>query len=68
LAFTFRDEYSPLSNLRLTWLYGDPPVVRLTRRRTRRVAALTFRDGERINTGELPKRAVLFSPFGSTGT
>ena len=58
-----QDEYSPLSNLRLTLgLRGDLPVVRSDVAQNTAVAALTFRDGERINTGELPKRAVLFSP------
>lgn len=58
-----QDEYSPISNLRLTvGLRGDLPVVSSDVEQNTAAAALTFRNGERINTGELPKRTVLFSP------
>ena len=58
-----QDEYSPLPNLRLTaGLRGDLPIVNSDVAQNTNAAALTFRDGERINTGALPKRAVLFSP------
>jgi hypothetical protein len=58
-----QDEYSPISNLRVTLgLRGDLPIVESNVAQNTAAAALTFRNGERINTGELPKRSVLFSP------
>ena len=58
-----QDEYSPLPNLRLTaGLRADLPVVNSDVAQNTNAAALTFRNGERINTGALPKRTVLFSP------
>ena len=75
LGLYVQDEYSPLSNLRITaGLRGDLPIIEGTIAQNYAVsggtdpatgtsyAGLTFRDGVKINTSQLPARKVLFSP------
>ena len=75
LGLYVQDEYSPLANLRITaGLRGDLPIITSDVAQNYAVsggtdpatqvsyAGLSFRDGVRINTGELPQRKVLFSP------
>ena len=70
-----QDEYTPFSNLRITaGLRADLPIITSDVAQNYAVSGgtdptnnvtypgLTFRDGETINTGRLPKRQVLFSP------
>ena len=58
-----QDEYSPRQNLKVTiGLRADLPVVTSDLAQNTDAAKLTFRNGEKINTGQLPKTAVLFSP------
>ena len=75
LGLYIQDEYSPLSNLRITvGLRGDLPIITSDVAQNYAVSGgvdpanqvsypgLSFRDGVRINTSELPRRKVLFSP------
>ena len=75
LGLYVQDEYSPLANLRITaGIRGDLPIITSDVAQNYAVsggtdpatrvsyAGLTFRDGVQINTGELPRRKVLFSP------
>ncbi|AMJ64749.1 TonB-dependent receptor [Hymenobacter sp. PAMC 26628] len=58
-----QDEWSPRSNLRVTYgIRADLPFVTSDLQQNTNAAALTFRDGVKINTGNLPKKQVLFSP------
>ncbi|MGI4885388.1 MAG: carboxypeptidase regulatory-like domain-containing protein [Janthinobacterium lividum] len=58
-----QDEWSPVSNLRVTYgIRADLPFVTSDLPQNTAVAALTFRDGVKINTSELPKKRVLYSP------
>ncbi|WP_083326407.1 hypothetical protein [Hymenobacter coccineus] len=58
-----QDEWSPRSNLRVTYgVRADLPFVTSDLQQNTNAAALTFRDGVKINTGNLPKKQVLFSP------
>ncbi|QNE38396.1 TonB-dependent receptor [Hymenobacter sp. NBH84] len=58
-----QDEWTVRNNLKLTYgIRADLPFVTSDVAQNNNVAALTFRDGEKINTGELPKKTVLFSP------
>ncbi|MCA8833435.1 TonB-dependent receptor [Hymenobacter pini] len=58
-----QDEYTPVSNLRITaGIRADLPIISSDVAQNTAAAALTFRDGEKINTSELPKKQVLFSP------
>ena len=75
LGLYVQDEYSPLANLRITaGIRGDLPIISSDVAQNYAVsggidpatqvsyAGLSFRNGVRINTGELPQRKVLFSP------
>ena len=63
LGLYLQDEWSPLNNLRVTYgLRADLPYVTSDLPQNTNAAALTFRDGVKINTSELPKKTVLFSP------
>ncbi|MET4106936.1 TonB-dependent receptor [Hymenobacter sp. UYP22] len=58
-----QDEYTPITNLRITaGIRADLPVISSNVAQNTNAAALSFRNGEKINTGELPKKQVLFSP------
>jgi len=58
-----QDEWSPRSNLKVTvGLRGDLPVIFSEIERNNNVANLTFREGIKIETDQLPKTTVLFSP------
>lgn len=75
LGAYIQDEYTPVSNLRITaGLRADLPILTSDVAQNYAVSGgtdpatgatypgLTFRDGETINTSRLPKRQVLFSP------
>ena len=64
LGLYLQDEWSPMSNLRVTYgIRGDLPIIYSTIQQNDALANLTgFRDGVQINTSQLPKRTVLFSP------
>jgi hypothetical protein len=75
LGFYVQDEYSPISNLKLTLgLRGDIPIIFSNIDRNIAVSgtetsgtgaglgALTFRDGIQFSTSQLPQRRLLFSP------
>jgi hypothetical protein len=75
LGLYVQDEYTPFSNLRITaGIRGDLPIITSDVAQNYAVsggtdpatgvsyAGLTFRNGVQLNTGELPKRKVLFSP------
>ncbi|RPD46919.1 TonB-dependent receptor [Hymenobacter sediminis] len=58
-----QDEWSPRNNLKVTvGLRGDMPVVGTTLQQNTNVANLTFRNGVKLNTGQVPNHPVLFSP------
>ena len=59
-----QDEWSPASNFKLTYgVRGDLPIIYSTIAQNDALSKLTgFRDGVQINTSQLPKRTVLFSP------
>ncbi|TVT37852.1 TonB-dependent receptor [Hymenobacter setariae] len=67
-----QDEYSPIPNLKVTvGIRGDLPVISNNLPQNPYVggpeaggtsAALTFRNGLQLNTGQIPKRTVLYSP------
>jgi hypothetical protein len=75
LGFYVQDEYSPISNLKVTLgLRGDVPIIFSNIDRNIAVSgtetsgngagtgALTFRDGVQFSTSQLPQRRLLFSP------
>ena len=75
LGLYVQDEYTPFSNLRITaGIRGDLPIITSDIAQNYAVsggtdpatgvsyAGLTFRNGVQLNTSELPKRKVLFSP------
>lgn len=75
LGLYAQDEYTPVSNLRITaGIRADLPIITSDVAQNYAVSGgqnpdngvtypgLTFRDGEKINTSRLPKRQVLFSP------
>ncbi|MBT9393973.1 TonB-dependent receptor [Hymenobacter sp. NST-14] len=63
LGLYAQDEWTPFSNLKVTvGLRGDLPFVTSDLPQNEAVANLTFRDGVRINSGQVPKKTVLFSP------
>ena len=63
LGLYLQDEYSPINNLKITLgLRGDVPIIYSDIQRNNNAAELTFRDGVRIETDQLPKTRVLFSP------
>jgi len=58
-----QDEWNPMSNLKVTvGLRGDLPVIYSDIARNENAAALTFRDGVKLETNKLPDRKPLFSP------
>jgi hypothetical protein len=63
IGFYVQDEYTPVNNFKVTvGLRGDIPKIYSDVAQNTAVAALTFRNGEKINTGQLPETRVLFSP------
>ncbi|MBF9236768.1 TonB-dependent receptor [Hymenobacter sp. BT683] len=63
LGLYAQDEWSPRNNLRLTiGLRADLPYLTSDLVQNTNAAALTFRDGVKINTGDVPNKTVLFSP------
>ena len=64
LGLYVQDEWSPLNNLKLTYgLRADLPVVYSDIPQNTALANLTgFRDGVRLNTGQVPNKTLLFSP------
>ncbi|RSK48411.1 TonB-dependent receptor [Hymenobacter rigui] len=63
LGLYVQDEWSAKNNLRVTYgVRADLPFVTSDLQQNTNAAALTFRDGVKINTGDLPKKRVLFSP------
>jgi hypothetical protein len=63
LGLYLQDEWSPVSNLRVTYgVRADLPFLNSDLQQNSNAAALTFRDGVKINTGDLPKKQVLYSP------
>ncbi|QIX62507.1 TonB-dependent receptor [Hymenobacter sp. BT18] len=63
LGLYAQDEWSPLTNLKVTYgVRADLPYLTSDLPQNTNVANLTFRDGVKINTGSVPKKSVLFSP------
>jgi hypothetical protein len=69
LGFYLQDEYTPISNLKITvGLRGDVPIIFSDIDRnpvvggTETAAPLTFRNGVQFSTDQLPERKLLFSP------
>ncbi|WP_048825642.1 TonB-dependent receptor [Hymenobacter sp. DG25B] len=63
LGLYAQDEWSPLNNLKVTYgIRADLPFLTSDLQQNTNAAALTFRDGVKINTGEVPKKRVLLSP------
>ncbi|MBD2766446.1 TonB-dependent receptor [Hymenobacter sp. BT664] len=64
LGLYVQDEWSPFSNLRVTYgIRADLPYLTSDLQQNTNVAALTgFRENVQINTGNTPKKSVLFSP------
>ncbi|MDB5236437.1 MAG: hypothetical protein JWR44_3430 [Hymenobacter sp.] len=63
LGLYVQDEWSPRSNLRVTYgLRADLPYLTSELTQNENAAKLTFRDNVQINTGAVPKKSVLFSP------
>ncbi|MBX0292152.1 TonB-dependent receptor [Hymenobacter sp. HSC-4F20] len=63
LGLYAQDEWSPRNNLRVTYgVRADLPFVTSDLQQNTNAANLTFRDGVKINTSQLPKKQVLFSP------
>jgi hypothetical protein len=64
LGLYVQDEYSPTSNFKLTYgIRADLPIVFSDIAQNAPLAQLAgFRDGQRINTSQVPRRTVLFSP------
>ena len=58
-----QDEWTVRNNLKLTYgLRADLPIINSDLQQNTSAAALTFREGVKINTGQLPKKTVLYSP------
>jgi hypothetical protein len=63
LGFYVQDEYSVLNNLKVTGgLRIDIPIINSEIGQNQAAAALTFRDGVQLNTGEVQKTSLLWSP------
>jgi len=63
LGFFLQDEWSVRPNIKVTGgLRIDVPIVNTTLARNEDAAAISFRNGERINTDQFQKSSVLFSP------
>ncbi|QHT68131.1 TonB-dependent receptor [Rhodocytophaga rosea] len=63
LGFYVQDEFSLLSNLKVTGgLRIDIPIINSEIEQNANAAALSFRDGVQLNTGELQKVSLLWSP------
>jgi hypothetical protein len=63
LGFYVQDEYTPASNFKVTLgLRADIPQIYSDVAQNTNAANLTFRNGEKINTSQLPATRVLFSP------
>ncbi|MBU6122896.1 TonB-dependent receptor [Hymenobacter siberiensis] len=63
LGLYVQDEWSPRSNLKVTYgIRADLPYLTSELTQNTVAANLTFRDGVKINTGSVPKKNVLFSP------
>jgi len=64
LGLYVQDEWSPRNNLKVTYgVRADLPYLTSDLTQNANVAALTgFRDGVQLNTGNAPKKSVLFSP------
>ncbi|GAB3579658.1 carboxypeptidase regulatory-like domain-containing protein [Hymenobacter daeguensis] len=64
LGLYVQDEWSPRNNLKVTYgVRADLPYLTSDLQQNTNVAALTgFRDGVQLNTGNAPKKNVLFSP------
>ncbi|QJX47533.1 TonB-dependent receptor [Hymenobacter taeanensis] len=63
LGLYLQDEWSPRNNLRVTYgVRADLPFLTSDLTQNTNAANLTFRDGVKINTGDVPKKNVLFSP------
>lgn len=63
LGFFVQDEITAKPGLRLTiGLRADIPTIPTDITRNENVANLTFRDGEKINTDQVQKTSLLFSP------
>ena len=63
LGLYVQDEWTPVSNLKLTvGLRGDMPFITSDLLQNTQAAGLAFRDGTQINTSRVPKKVVLFSP------
>ena len=63
LGLYVQDEWSPRSNLKITYgVRADLPFLTNDLPQNDNAAQLTFRDGVKINTGQAPKKTVLFSP------
>jgi hypothetical protein len=63
LGFYVQDEYSVLSNLKVTGgIRVDIPIINSEIGQNTNAASLTFRDGIELNTGELQKASLLWSP------
>ncbi|GAB3856295.1 carboxypeptidase regulatory-like domain-containing protein [Hymenobacter terrigena] len=63
LGLYLQDEWSPRSNLKVTYgLRADLPFLTSDLQQNTNAANLTFRDGVQLNTGSVPKKSVLLSP------
>ena len=63
LGFFLQDEWSARPNIKVTGgLRIDVPIVNTTLPRNEDVAAISFRNGERIYTDQFQKSSILFSP------
>ncbi|MCI1188881.1 TonB-dependent receptor [Hymenobacter sp. DH14] len=63
LGLYVQDEWSPRSNLKVTYgVRADLPFLTSDLQQNDNAAKLTFRDGVQLNTGSVPKKSVLFSP------
>ena len=63
LGLYVQDEWSPRSNLKVTYgVRADLPFLTSDLQQNDNAAKLTFRDGVQLNTGSVPKKTVLFSP------
>ncbi|MBO0357399.1 TonB-dependent receptor [Hymenobacter sp. BT186] len=63
LGLYAQDEWSALNNLKVIYgLRADLPFLTSDLLQNENAAALTFRDGVKLNTGGVPKKSVLFSP------
>ncbi|NML66629.1 TonB-dependent receptor [Hymenobacter sp. RP-2-7] len=64
IGLYIQDEYSPTSNFKVTYgVRGDLPIIYSDIQQNTALAAFNdFRGGTHINTSQLPRRRVLFSP------